>query len=63
MEQKKKSKRVFSPEQKANILHQIEIDIRNGMTVSQAVENQSLAYSVYNKWKKQLAVGIKAVWH
>jgi len=60
MDQRKKAKRSFSPEQKANILHQIETDIKGGMTTGQAVEKQSLAYSVYNKWKKQLAVGIKS---
>jgi transposase-like protein len=30
------------------------------MTIGQAIEKQSVAYSVYNKWKKQLAVGIKS---
>ncbi len=60
MEQKRKAKRFFTPEQKANILHQIETDIKGGMTTGHAVEKQSLAYSVYNKWKKQLAVGIKS---
>ncbi len=60
MEQKKRTKRVFSPEQKADILHQIETDIKGGLTTGQALERQSLAYSVYNKWKRQLAVGIKS---
>lgn len=60
MDQRKKTKRTFSPEQKANILHQIETDVKNGLTTGKAVEKQGLAYSVYNKWKKQLAVGIKS---
>lgn len=60
MEQAKKVKRVFTPEQKANILHQIETDLKSGMTVNQALEKQDIVHSVYNKWKKQLAVGIKS---
>ena len=60
MEQVKKAKRNFSPEQKANILHQIETDIKSGMKAGDAVAKQGVVYSVYNKWKKQLAVGIKS---
>lgn len=60
MSQVKKAKRIFSPEQKATIVHQIETDVKAGMTTSQAVEKQGIAYSLFNKWKKQLAVGIKA---
>lgn len=60
MEQKKKAKRVFSPEQKANILHQIEMDLKNGMSTQAAVSKQGIAYSVFAKWRKQLSVGIKS---
>jgi transposase-like protein len=60
MEQKRKAKRQFTPEQKANIVHQIETNIKNGMSVGSAIEKQDIAYSLYNKWKKQLAVGIKS---
>jgi transposase-like protein len=60
VEQGKKTKRNFSPEQKANILHQIETDIKGGMQVGKAIEKQGIGYSVYDKWKKQLAVGIKS---
>ena len=60
MDQKKRVKRVFSPEQKAAILHQIETDIKSGVSTSQALEKQSLAHSVYSQWKRQLAVGIRA---
>lgn len=60
MEAVKRAKRVFSPEQKLNILQKIEADIGNGLTTGAAIEKQGIAYSVYNKWKKQLAVGVKS---
>lgn len=60
MNQVKRAKRSFSPEQKANIVHQIETDIKAGMTTSAAVEKQGVAHSLYNKWKRQLSVGIKS---
>ena len=60
MEQKKRAKRVFTPEQKANILHQIETDIKAGMSVGQAVQKQGIVHSNYNHWKRRLAVGIKS---
>jgi len=60
MEQKRKAKRIYSPEQKANIVHQIETDIKGGMSTGSAIDKQGIAHSLYNKWKKQLAVGIKS---
>lgn len=60
MNQVKKAKRVFSPEQKLNILQQIETSIKGGLTTMAAVEKHGIAYSVYNKWKRQLAVGVKS---
>lgn len=60
MAQAKKAKRVFSPEQKADILNRIEMDIKSGMSIMQAVAKQDIAHSIYNKWKRQLAVGIKS---
>jgi transposase-like protein len=60
MEQTRKTKRQFTPEQKANIVHQIETSIKSGMSVGSAVEKHDIAYSLYSKWKKQLAVGIKS---
>ena len=60
MNQAKKAKRSFSPEQKVAILNQIEMSIKNGMTTMAAVEKAGIAYSVFNKWKQQLAVGIKS---
>ncbi len=60
MNQAKKAKRSFSPEQKVNILNQIETNIKGGMTASAAVEKAGIAYSVFSKWKRQLSVGIKS---
>jgi transposase-like protein len=58
--QQKKSKRTFTPEQKLAILQQIEQEIKSGKTATEAVEKQGLAYSLYRKWKSQLAVGVKS---
>lgn len=60
MERVKKVKRIFSPEQKANIVHQIEMGIKSGMKIYEAVEKQGIAHSLYTKWKRQLDVGIKS---
>ena len=60
MNQVRKAKRIFSPEQKAAIVHQIETDIKSGIKATDAVEKQGLAYSLYCKWKRQLAVGIRS---
>jgi transposase-like protein len=60
MNEQKRVRRVFSPEQKASILHQIETDIGAGMTAAMAVEKQGIAYSIYGKWKKQLSVAVKS---
>lgn len=60
MEQQKRVKKVYSPEQKANMVHQIETDIKSGMATEKACEKQGLAYSNFSKWRRQLAVGIKS---
>jgi len=60
MEEKKRVKRVFSPEQKADIVHQIETDLKGGMSVGKSLEKQGIVYSVYRQWKKQLSVGIQS---
>ena len=60
MNQVRKAKRNFSPEQKATIVHQIETAVKGGMKTIEAVEKQGIAYSLYSKWKRQLAVGIKS---
>ncbi len=60
MNQDKRVKRQFTPEQKANILHQIETNYKSGTSLTSAVERQGIAYSMYNKWKKQLGVAVKS---
>ena len=60
MDQPKRTKRIFTSEQKFNILQSIEADIKTGMAKTQAVEKQGIVYSNYLSWKKQLAVGVKS---
>lgn len=54
----KRPKRQFTPEQKANMVNQIETDRKNGMSQADAIAKQDIAVSLYVKWRKQLAVGI-----
>jgi transposase-like protein len=51
-------KRQYTPEQKANIVNQIETDRKNGLSASAALEKSEIAPSLYSKWRRQLAVGI-----
>lgn len=60
MDKQRRTKRIFSPEQKANIVNQIEADIKKGIPASEAVLKQDIAYSLYGKWKRQLEIGIKS---
>lgn len=60
MNQEKKAKRYFTAEQKFNILQTIEADVKSGMTQEKAREKADIANSVYAKWRKQLAVGVKS---
>jgi transposase-like protein len=60
MNERKKVTRIYSPEQKANIVHQIETDIKSGVKVQDAIFKQGIVYSSFAKWRKQLAVGIKS---
>ena len=53
MAQAKKAKRVFSPEQKADIVNRIDTDRKGGMKFSEAVAKQDINESLYLKWKKQ----------
>lgn len=55
-----RAKRQFTPEQKANIVNQIETDRKNGMTYEAATAKHDIVGSLYLKWKKQLNVGIKS---
>lgn len=58
MAEGRKPKRVFSPEQKADIVRAIQNDIKNGMGVGEAVRKADIQSSMYAKWKRQLEVGI-----
>jgi len=52
----KKVRRIFTPEQKFEILK----DIETFRTVKEGLEKYQLHYSVYRTWKRQLEVGIRA---
>lgn len=54
--EERKARRVFSPEQKFEILKDIE---RCG-TIKEGLAKHQLQYSVYHKWKRQLEVGVRA---
>ena len=54
----RRAKRVFTPEQKANIVNQIETDRKNGMSLNDAILKQDVCVSLFVKWRKQLAVGV-----
>lgn len=56
----KRTRRHFTPEQKADIVNQIDTDRKNGMKFLDAVSKQDINDSLYLKWKKQLNVGIKS---
>ena len=54
--EEKRTRRVFTPEQKFAILKDIELC----PTVKEGLEKHQLCHSVYQKWKRQLAVGVRA---
>lgn len=54
--EEKKARRVFTPDQKFEILK----DIETFKTVKEGLEKYQLQYSVYRKWKRQLEVGVRA---
>lgn len=60
MKESRKPKRTFTPEQKADIVRQIETKVKGGMSVTQAVLEADIGHSLYNKWKRQLTVGIRS---
>jgi transposase-like protein len=60
MAPEKRAKRHFTPEQKFQILRDIEADINGGMKVGDALIKQNISYSNYAKWKRQLSVGVKS---
>jgi len=54
--EEKRSRRIFTPEQKYEILP----DISTCRTIKEGLAKYQLHDSVYRKWKRQLAVGIRA---
>ena len=54
--EEKKVRRVFTPEQKFEILK----DIGTFRTVKEGLDKHQLCHSVYRKWKRQLEVGVRA---
>jgi len=52
----KKVRRIFTPEQKFEILK----DIERCKTIKEGLAKHELAQSVYHKWKRQLEVGVRA---
>jgi len=52
----KKPRRVFTPEQKFEILKEIE----RSKTIKEGLAKHQLSDSVYYKWKRQLEVGVRA---
>lgn len=55
-EREQKPRRKFTPEQKYEILK----DIENSRTIKEGLEKHHLASLVYHKWRKQLMVGRRA---
>jgi transposase-like protein len=53
---RKKVRRIFTPEQKFEILQ----DIERSKTIKEGLAKHQLADSVYYKWKRQLQVGVRA---
>jgi transposase-like protein len=54
--EEKKVRRVFTPEQKFEILK----DIEAFKAVKKGLEKYQLQYSTYRKWKRQLEIGVRA---
>ncbi len=52
----KKVRRIFTPEQKFEILK----DIQGCATIKEGLERHRIAHSLYLKWKRQLEVGVRA---
>lgn len=52
----KKPKRVFTPEQKFEILQ----DIGKHPTTRGGLEKYGISHSMYSKWRRQLEVGVRA---
>jgi len=53
----RKARRIFTPEQKFEILK----DIERFPTIKEGLEKYQLHYTVYRGWKRQLEVGVRAL--
>lgn len=60
MNQTRRVRRSFTPEQKYDILQKIEADIKSGLTTAAAIEKADIGSSNYSKWKRQLSVGVRS---
>lgn len=56
MDEAKKPRRIFTPQQKFEMLKQIE----RAPTIRAGLAQYQLEYSVYHRWKRQLEVGVNA---
>lgn len=56
MEKETRIRRFFTPEQKYEILK----DIERYRTIREGLQNHQLCYSVYRRWQRQLMVGVRA---
>jgi transposase-like protein len=54
--EQRKVRRYFTPEQKFEILK----DIEKCRTIKEGLERHGICYTVYSKWQKQLMVGVRA---
>jgi transposase-like protein len=54
--EEKKARRIFTPEQKYEILK----DIETFPTIKEGLLKYQIHHSMYQKWKRQLQVGIRA---
>jgi len=52
----KKVRRIFTPEQKLEILK----DIERCQTIKEGLTKHTIQSSMYHKWKRQLEVGVRA---
>jgi len=56
MDEAKTPRRIFTPQQKFEMLKEIE----RSPTIREGLEKYQLEYSVYRRWKRQLEVGVAA---
>jgi transposase-like protein len=56
MDEVKKPRRIFTPQQKFEMLKEIE----RAPTIRAGLKQYQLEYSVYRRWKRQLEVGVNA---